>query len=584
MSSLSFHPFRLPLKNRFLARCIEHLLGLNILARCYDGAPKDRGTLPFLDHVLDTLGVDLETVDHDNALSLAPTSGPLLVVANHPLGGLEGVAIAKLLLELRPDVRVLTNQLLTRIPELNDIFIGVDVLSGNASQQNMRGLREATQHLRGGGALLIFPAGKVAQVDIAFRRIYDHPWHRLVGQLARKTGATCLPIHVGGYNSRLFYVLALIHPRLRTLLLPRELANKQGRTLRLAVGKPVVSQEIRHLGSASAVTDYLRISTQLLGKQPQEDRYAPEPRALSLESSLPFPAELATLADCKLLESEAFAVYCAPYARLGSLLSHIGVAREVTFRQVGEGTGNSIDTDHFDPHYEHLFIWDNDAHRLVGGYRIGRTLDIVEKHGLDALYSRTLYDFDRSYLDKIGQPLEMGRSFIHPDYQRHPLVLDLLWRGIGRYVAKKPQFHTLFGAVSISREHSDLARALIEECMLESFCAEQRFLDDVRPVAPLRVSGKLWTREMLTSLTHISVVNKLVGRCDPGKALPTLLRHYLSLNGRFVCFSLNKVFNDSLDGLILVDLRETPKKYLKRYLGKDGAANFLAYHGVDRSK
>ena len=178
----------------------------------------------------------------------------------------------------------------------------------------------------------------------------------------------------------------------------------------------------------------------------------------------------------------------------------------------------------------------------------------------------------------------MGRSFIHPDYQRHPLVLDLLWRGIGRYVAKKPQFHTLFGAVSISREHSDLARALIEECMLESFCAEQRFLDDVRPVAPLRVSGKLWTREMLTSLTHISVVNKLVGRCDPGKALPTLLRHYLSLNGRFVCFSLNKVFNDSLDGLILVDLRETPKKYLKRYLGKDGAANFLAYHGVDRSK
>ena len=173
----------------------------------------------------------------------------------------------------------------------------------------------------------------------------------------------------------------------------------------------------------------------------------------------------------------------------------------------------------------------------------------------------------------------MGRSYIHPDYQRHALVLDLLWRGIGTYVARNPEFHTLFGAVSISREHSDLARALISECMLESFCAEQRFLEDVRPVAPLEVDGKVWDQTMLAALKNISLVNKLVGRCDPGMTVPTLLRHYLSLNGRFVCFSLNRVFNDSLDGLILVDLRNTPRKYLNRYLSKEGAENFLNHWG-----
>ena len=174
----------------------------------------------------------------------------------------------------------------------------------------------------------------------------------------------------------------------------------------------------------------------------------------------------------------------------------------------------------------------------------------------------------------------MGRSFVHPDYQRLPQTLDLLWRGIGLYVAKNPEYHTLFGAVSISKEHSDLARALISECMLESFCAEQRFLDDVKPLVPLKVSGKIWTNAMLASLNHVSMVNKLIGRCDPGKALPTLLRHYLSLNGKFVCFSINEVFNDSLDGLILVDLRKTPVKYLKRYLSKQGAADFLAKWNV----
>jgi putative hemolysin len=572
-------PFQLPIRQRWLARLVERVLGLNALSRCYESAPKNGSTEDFLLGVLDHLEVKLKPVDRFNALENVPKEGPLLIVANHPLGGLEGVAITKLLLELRPDIKVLTNNLLRRIPELQSTFIGVDVLSKNAARENLKGIREASQHLKGGGALLLFPAGKVASVNMQSRSVEDHPWNRLAGNLLKRSNASCLPIHVDGYNSRFFYLMAMIHPLLRTLLLPRELANKKGRELKLIIGETISPREVLKLSDDRAVTDYLRMSTDFLKnhQQPAKAQTSLVFEPISVEDKISndnVQLALNEIVDCRYIESEQYDVYCAPFERLGCLMAAIGVAREITFRAAGEGTGNSVDSDRFDPHYLHLFIWDKSASRVVGGYRIGRVDEIVERHGLDALYSKTLFDFDKDYLQKVGKALEMGRSFIHPDYQRLPQTLDLLWRGIGSYIARNPEYNTLFGAVSISNEHSDLARALISECMLESFCAEQRFLDDVTPVEPLKVSGKIWTNEMLASLNHVSVVNKLVGRCDPGKALPTLLRHYLSLNGKFVCFSINKVFNDSLDGLILVDLRQTPDKYLKRYLGKEGAEVF----------
>ncbi len=585
------NPFKLPLRSRKLANFLERLLGLTALSKCYDSASKNVGTKQFLLGVLRYLDVRLKAVDAQNVLQELPAEGPLLIVANHPLGGLEGVAITQLLLERRPDTKVLTNNLLTRIPELQSTFIGVDVLSKNAARENAQGIRKASQHLKAGGALLIFPAGKVASVNVRRRVVEDHQWNRFAGNLLRRSGASCLPIHVDGYNSRLFYLMALIHPKLRTLLLPRELANKAGCELKLIIGEMIKPQEIARLESDKAITHYLRMATEFLKCDAHKAKrstsslvFKPiEKQSIKFDETGFDSAEviLNQLVDCRLIESEQYDVYCAPFSRLGSLAESIGIAREITFRAAGEGTGNRVDSDRFDPFYLHLFIWDKKALCVVGGYRIGRVDEIIAQHGFAGLYSKTLFDFDQQYLNKIGKTLEMGRSFVHPDYQRLPQALDLLWRGIGLYVAQNPEYHTLFGAVSISNEHSDLARALISECMLESFCAEQRFLDDVKPLAPLKVSGKLWTNDMLASLNHVSVVNKLIGRCDPGKALPTLLRHYLSLNGKFVCFSLNKVFNDSLDGLILVDLRKTPTKYLKRYLGKQGAANFLAKWAVE---
>lgn len=581
--SIDQNPFRNVLKGAFLSRVIERLLGLDRLADIYAKRPVGASPPDFLKHVLDSLNVTLEVSDQRETIKKIPAKGSLLVVANHPLGGLEGVAIARFLLRHRPDTKVLTNALLTKIPELQSIFIGVDILSSQRSRANTAGIREAHAHLASGGVLLLFPAGKVATFDFSQRKVSDYPWNRFAGRLVRKTGATVLPLYVDAYNSRMFYTLALMHRFLRTAMLPRELANKGSQTLRVVTGELINAKDFHHMETDEKVTACLRLATELL--QPRQHRKNINlPKAfaqLPLSTLDSWPSsisdlrqQLMTMEDCQVVCNEAYAVYIAPFDRLGVVMDAIGQAREYTFREAGEGTGNSSDVDQFDPYYLHVFVWDKHRLRIVGGYRLGRVNEIVARCGIDGLYARTLYSLDLEYLKKLGNPLELGRSFVHPDYQRKPAALDLLWRGIGRYVASHPEFDTLFGAVSISNEHSDIARALISECMLESFQAEQKFLKNVEPVAPLSVSGKVWSREMLATLCHVPLVNKLVGCCDPGEALPILLRHYLSLNGKFVCFSVNKAFNDSLDGLILVDLSKVPEKYMKRYLGADGLEHY----------
>ena len=581
--SIDQNPFRNVLKGAFFSRVIERLLGLDRLADIYAKRPFGASPLDFLKHVLDSLNVTLEVSDQRETIKKIPAKGSLLVVANHPLGGLEGVAIASFLLRHRPDTKVLTNALLTKIPELQSIFIGVDILSSQRSRGNTAGIREARAHLASGGVLLLFPAGKVATFNFSQRKVSDYPWNRFAGRLVRKTGATVLPLYVDAYNSRMFYMLALMHRFLRTAMLPRELANKGSQTLRVVTGELISAKEFQYMETDERVTACLRLATELLQLK-QRGKIIHSPKAfaqlpLSTVDALPSSGsdllqQLMTMEDCQVVCNEAYAVYIAPFDRLGVVMDAIGQAREYTFREAGEGTGNSSDVDQFDPYYLHVFVWDKHRLRIVGGYRLGRVHEIVARCGIDGLYARTLYSLDLEYLKKLGNPLELGRSFVHPDYQRKPAALDLLWRGIGRYVASHPEFDTLFGAVSISNEHSDMARALISECMLESFQAEQKFLNNVEPVAPLSVSDKVWSREMLATLSHVPLVNKLIGCCDPGKALPILLRHYLSLNGKFVCFSVNKAFNDSLDGLILVDLSKVPEKYMKRYLGAEGLEHY----------
>ena len=595
---MSSNPFRLSMKPRFLAASVEKFLCLDVLANCYDQRPQQ--TLAhgqtvasrFLEYTLDHLNAKVEVVNADALGAIAP-HGPTIFVANHPFGGLEGVAMTRRLLQVRPDLRVLTNELLSLIPEFEEVFIGVDVLSDNATKKNMRGMRTVLKHMKRGGAILIFPAGMVSAIDTSDFKVRDRQWNLVVAKLMRQFQAVCVPFYVHGRNSKVFYMAGLIHRRLRTVMLPRELTNKSGHSVKLTVGEPIAWKDVECLGDERCVTDYLRTATDLLQHRVRHQQPAGNTVSRVIASSLAaetgngssaIERNLAQLEPYQLLNFREFDVYCAPYEAIPNIMPEIAVARERTFRAAGEGTGNSSDSDRFDAHYLHLFIWDKVQNRIVGGYRIGKVDQIVKKFGVDGLYSRTLYRFDEQYIQKIDGALEMGRSFVSPEYQRHPRALDLLWKGIGAWIVDNPGYHTLFGCVSISRDHSDHAREFLNETLMSSFRAEQQMLADVRPVEPLKIRNRVWSQELLKSLTSIAVINKLLGQCDPGKSMPVLLRQYLALNGRFVGFSVNRNFNDSLDGLILVDLRKTPTKYLQRYLGKGGSADFLKRWRADEPR
>jgi len=578
------NPTHLPLKPRWLSVLLEKVLGLHRLGKIYDGRPETQSPQEFLDYTLAALGVSKQITNPAN-LDDIPRTGALLIVANHPLGGLGGMVLAQVISRVRPDLQVLTNQLLRRIPELAPLFIGVDVLSADAAAENISGIKKVHGHLKSGGAMLIFPAGMVSAYEPDQDRIVDRPWNRLVGQLVNRYQCSCIPIYVGGKNSSYFYTAGRIHPRLRTLLLPRQLANKQGFELPLTIGRVIPVQEFRHTDNPRAITEYLRVSTDALTGLEQ----TPQPG--QVENSAVFATDIcsdklsdamANLVDLRLIEHEDFDVYCAPFDRLGPVMEQIAIAREVTFRSVGEGTGNSTDSDEFDPHYLHLFLWDKQLSRIAGAYRVGLVDKIYAEHGVHGLYSRSLYEYDHAFLKRLGSAIEMGRSFIHPDYQRKPIALTLLWRGIGRLLVDNPQYHTLFGSVSISREYSDLARALIADAMLSNYKA-RGFEELVKPITPHKVGNRVWSQEMLSALSNIKMLGKLIGRCDPGKALPVLLRHYLSLNGRLVCFNIHSKFNNSLEGLIIVDVRQTDAKTTRRFMGVEGYQQFISAHKLQDS-
>ncbi len=579
------NPCRLPVKPRILASLLERALGLHTLGKIYDETPRGLDPFQFLDETLDALGVNIE-IENPELLEEIPKSGPVLIVANHPLGGLEGMAIAKVIGKVRPDLQVLTNELLRLIPELAPLFIGVNVLSKNAAAGNVGGIKQVHKHLKSGGAIQLFPAGMVSAYDFGQGRIQDRDWNRLAGQLLQKYQCTCIPVHVGGRNSSYFYGAGMIHPRLRTLLLPRQLANKQGFNLPLKFGRPIPAAELRLLHSPVAITQYLRVSTDALGQKLEEDSKLPSLEGIEeidpTTTATEVDQAIRDLEEFRLVEHEEFDVYCAPYDRLGAIMEQIAIAREITFRAVGEGTGLSKDSDEFDPHYLHLFLWDKQESRIAGAYRVGLVDEIVARHGVKGLYSRSLYKYDDAFIKQLGSAIEMGRSFIHLDYQRRPVSLNLLWRGIGQILVKMPRYHTLFGSVSISREYSDLARSLIADTLLTNYKAKE-FAPLVQPITPHKVENRVWTEDMLAELANVKMLGKLIGRCDPGKAVPVLLRHYLSLNGKLVCFNIHSNFNNSLEGLIIVDVRKTDQKTLNRFLGAEGLKHFMSFHELQDS-
>jgi putative hemolysin len=576
---------------------VSALLGIAPLNARYSavaalGAPDP---IAFMDGVLRVFGVNYDIAGE--GLERIPAEGPAVVVANHPYGGIEGIIMASLLGRVRRDVKIMATRMLKCIPEISDMIIHVDNFGGDdAQKKNIRPLKEALRHLKNGGILAVFPAGEVSSLNLATRTVLDPAWSPTIGRIVRRTKAPVLPVFFQGRNGPLFQMLGLMHPRLRTALLPRELLNKQGRTIRLTVGGCIPPRSLERLESDEACIEYLRLRTYML-----RDRSTTRARftlAASRKEALPAPcaeeqplaagpgaaviaAEIAALdEDCRLLRSGDYDVLMAPSAAIPQTLREIGRLREMTFRSVGEGTGKELDLDRFDQYYRHLFVWDRAERRIVGAYRVGFADEIIAEHGVKGLYTSTLFKFKPGLFGQMGKALEMGRSFVRPEYQKNYAPLLLLWKGIARVVLRNPQYSVLFGPVSISNDYSATSKELIVR-HLRAHNRIESLSRLVKPKTPpkLKTLKRHEVRQFQSTFDTIDDVTAVIGDIETEiKGIPVLLRQYLKLGGKVLGFNVDPDFNDCLDGLLVVDLLQTDPKVLRHYMGAEGADNFLEYH------
>jgi putative hemolysin len=568
-----------PAVARLAATLLDRPLGLAALQRLYSTI--HRGDGPFVARALAALDL---TVDVTWSASPVPTRGPLLVVSNHPFGIADALAVLSAIGRARGDVKALANGLLTAIPDVRDWLIPVNPFGTAAgSAANRSGLRAALRWLNGGGCLITFPAGAVAH-DLASPDVaLDGVWHPHVAALAARARAPVVPVFVSGTNSALFRHAGLVHPLLRTALLPRELLKRQGTAVRVVVGEPVERRALESLPREDRAA-HLKARTYVLAQRldPRPQTVAPAVRGARIVA--PMPAELmaddvAALPPGRHMASvSGVAVYCAPARELPHVLQEIGRLREETFRAAGEGTGRSTDRDRFDETYWHLFAWDTAQSRVVGSYRLGATDEIVPREGAAGLYTNTLFRYDERLLEEIGPALELGRSFVRQEYQRGFASLLALWTGVGQFVARNPRYRRLLGAVSISSRYDSISRQLLVR-FLSTAAAHPQAARLVRPRRPLRSRPADPGILKVVSASSLESVSELVRAIErDGKPMPVLLRQYLNLNARLLAFSVDPDFGDAVDGLMLADLTDVPRPMLRRLMGAAGAERFLECH------
>jgi putative hemolysin len=379
----------------------------------------------------------------------------------------------------------------------------------------------------------------------------------------------------------------MIHPLLRTAMLPREMLSKQGACAELEIGTAIPFAKLNGHASDSEMTAYLRLRTYILqtrkidqpaempakrGGAAMEAVVAPGDPGVVMDEVMALPTET------KLLESPEFAVYIATARQIPHALREIGRLREITFRGTHEGTGKSIDLDSFDEDYLHLFCWNRKRNEIVGAYRLGQSDVILPTRGVNGLYTRTLFRFDLKLLEQFGPALELGRSFVRSEYQKSYSPLMMLWKGIGAFVARNPRYQVMFGPVSINNQYQSVSRDLIVRFLKQTSSSKlAKLIRATNPprVGPIRAE---YMQEYSTVVRDIDEVSDLVQEIESDrKGIPILLKQYMKLSARLLGFNVDPDFGDVLDGLIVVDFREIPEKLVERFCGKDGAAAIRAY-------
>jgi putative hemolysin len=566
------------LKMPGLAALLMELMKINQVNDLFNQAQPKQGP-DFVDAILEGCGITIEYDEKE--LKNLPEKGAFIAIANHPYGGIEGMVLLKILCLVRPDAKLMANFILKKIPNLSDYFVAVNPFENIEHSSSISGLKTTLELLSKGTPIGIFPAGEVSTFQVDKKQVPDRMWHPVVGKIIAKAKVPVVPIYFHGNNGLLFNLLSLIHPALRTAKLPSELFNKHGHTIKLRIGKPINVADIPELNNTTRLLNYLRARTYALGTGLDGEKKIFNPRNLFKIKKQPAPvvAEISAAIIEREIESlreeyrvwveKNYEVFIAPTSLLPNVIREIGRLRELTFREIGEGTNKAIDLDEYDIYYNHLLIWDVKAKLIVGAYRLGLGDEIFYSLGKKGFYISELFKIKSQFTPVLKKSIELGRSWIRKEYQQKPLPLFLLWKGILKYLIDNPRYRYLIGPVSISNSFSTFSKSLIVDYINRNHFDDE-MAQFIRPRKKFKVDlGDIDTDVLLSAEDSFKGLDQIISEVETRSLkVPVLLRQYIALNARIISFNIDPKFSDCLDGFLVLDLQKVPQDILEK-LGKN---------------
>ena len=559
------------INNDVIAKFILQLKKYNKLNKIYS-ENFDKNGIEFIDSVLDSLGINYEIDESD--LERIPKTGPFITVSNQPFGGIDGLLLLKIILKRRPDFKLLADYLLHNIEPLNNFSIPINEQKGIVNKFNFTTLKIALNHLEEGSALGIFPAAEISKVH-SLNNISDKKWKNSLIKFIKNANVPIVPVYFQGKNSWIFHLLSSINPALQSVRLSKEFFNKKRKTLNIRIGKPISLKEQNEFKEIEMFSRFLRAKTYALGtpltvKKFFRPKYIA--RSKKVEQIIPpvplnkiLPEIKMLKKDYFLFDSNEYSVLCGPSIETPNILTEIGRLREVTFREIGEGTNRSIDIDEFDLYFSQLIIWDNDNNKIAGAYRVGRGDEIMQQFGIKGFYIQSLFNIQKEFHPILEESLELGRSFVIKEYQRKPLSLFLLWKGILFFLLKNRQYRYLLGPASISNNFTKFSQSLIVD-----FFKANYFDNDLAKYIIPRKRFKVkqnpnFDNEVFIKNTSSDVkkLDKFIQDIEPEYSTPVLFKKYIQLNAKLLGFNVDPKFNNCVDGLMLLDIFDVPLNILQ---------------------
>lgn len=515
----------------------------------------------FIELVLDYFNIDVTI--NKNQLTRIPQYGRVVIIANHPLGSLDALALINVIKDIRKDVKIVASNFLKSFKNLQDVLIPIENVKGKVDRESIEAIYDA---LESEMAVIIFPSGEVSRATP--KGIKDTKWKKSFLKIAQNTKAPILPVFIDAKNSKTFYFLSMINKSLATAIIPHEMFKHYNKNIGFSIGKciPFESYYIPSIDISDRVKmlrkHFYKIAKKEKGLFKTYNTIALAEDRQELKKELEDAKSIGETTDGK-------KIYIYSSATDSVILKEIGRLREISFRQVKEGSGKHRDLDDFDYCYEHIVLWDDKDLEIVGSYRIVKAQEMIDAFGVDGLYTATLFNYVEEFYKYFENGIELGRSFVQPKYW-NSRALDYLWQGIGAYLRANPNIRYLFGGVSISNSYSDEAIALMVYFYSNYFGVKYKSVTHINGYILSESKKKAFSEAFFKNDYEKDIVILKYKLQQMGYAIPTLYKQYAELceegGVSFIDFGIDKNFENCIDGFLVVDTQKLKAHKRKRYI------------------